>query len=119
MNLLHVAASKNAISAVIKALLHSGIDVDSQDGTGRTPLQVVTEHSCLRAVQVLSQNSANLNFQNHYRFGNGWTARFYTIRPKNLRNDNRTIIQTLVMHGAEIDMRNSKQQTPLLYAISQ
>lgn len=38
MNLLHIAASKNATSAVVKALLDSGINMDSQDHTGRTPL---------------------------------------------------------------------------------
>jgi ankyrin repeat protein len=53
MNLLHVAVSKNATSAIIKALLNSGINVDCQDSIGRTLIQVVAEHSCLRAVQAL------------------------------------------------------------------
>jgi ankyrin repeat protein len=119
MNLLHVAASKNATSAIVKALLDSGINVDSQDATGRSPLQVAAEHSCLRAVQVLLQNGANPNFQNGRRFGEGWTALFYAVCPKNPRNDNRTIIRTLMTHGAEIDMPNFEEQTPLLYAIAQ
>lgn len=118
MNLLHVAASKNTTSAIVKALLSSGISVDSQDATGRTPLQVAAEYSCLRAVQVLLQNGANPNFQNHVRAVNGWTPLFYAVRSKNPRTDNRTIIRTLVTHGAEIDMPNVEKQTPMLYAIA-
>jgi ankyrin repeat protein len=53
MNLLYVAASKNVIAAIAKALLDSGISVDSQDATGRTPLQIAAEYSCPRVVQVL------------------------------------------------------------------
>jgi ankyrin repeat protein len=41
------------------------------------------------------------------------------MRPKNPRNDNKNIIRTLVMHGAEIDMPNFEELTPFLYAISQ
>jgi ankyrin repeat protein len=50
----------------------------------------------------------------------GWIAIFYAAtRPSNPRNDNKTIIRTLVMHGSELEFRNPAQATPLLHAISQ
>ena len=45
MNLLHIAAAKNAAPAIMKMLIEAGIQVDSQDGWGRTPL--TTSSSCL------------------------------------------------------------------------
>ncbi|KAJ6105160.1 hypothetical protein N7523_010234 [Penicillium sp. IBT 18751x] len=118
MNILHVAASKNASTAMVKMILKCGILIDSQDQRGRTPLQIAAENSCTRAVQVLLQYGANPNFQNLHPFSQGWTALFYAICPKSSRNDNKTIIRTLVMNGGELEARSSVQETPLLHAIS-
>ncbi|KAJ5766674.1 uncharacterized protein N7511_004290 [Penicillium nucicola] len=117
MNLLHIAAWKNATPGIMKRLIDTGIQVESQDYRGRTPLQVAAEHSCTRAVRVLLHLGANPNFTD---MREGWTAIFYAAtRPSNPRNDNKTIIQTLVMHGSELEFRNPDQATPLLHAISQ
>jgi ankyrin repeat protein len=49
MTLVHIAASKNATPGIINILIGSGIQVESQDNMGRTPLQVAADHSCTRA----------------------------------------------------------------------
>lgn len=118
MSLLHVAAAKNATAGIIGMLVRYGILVDSQDHWGRTPLQVATEHSCTRAVHLLLQQGANPNFRDTSTFSKGWTALFYSVCPKSSKYDNKSIIKTLVMHGADVDSRSNEQQTPLLYAIS-
>ncbi|KAJ5642284.1 hypothetical protein N7490_006284 [Penicillium lividum] len=118
MNLLHVAAGKNATPAILKMLIGTGIPVDSQDGWGRTPLQVAAYHSCIRAVRVLLQHGANPNLKSTDQYSVERTALFYAVSSKSRRHENKTIIRTLVMHGAEVDSKNHIQQTPLLYAVS-
>mgnify|MGYP002718827961 CR=1 FL=1 len=59
MTLVHIAASKNATPGIINILIGSGIQVESQDDMGRTPLQVAAVHSCTRAVRLLLNIGAN------------------------------------------------------------
>lgn len=120
MNLLHIAAAKNAAPAIMKMLIEAGIQVDSQDGWGRTPLQVAAAYSSTRAVRLLLHYGADPNFQNTNQFSKGYTALFYSAKePRRFRKDNKAIIRTLVMQGAEVDFTNKVQETPLLYAVSQ
>ncbi|KAJ5346977.1 uncharacterized protein N7506_000230 [Penicillium brevicompactum] len=119
MNLLHIAASKNASLGIMKMLIDNGIPMDSQDRQGRTPLQVAVTYSSTRAVSLLLRLGANPNFKNEIQFWNGWTALFYAAtKSSNSRSDNKTIIRTLVKHGAELDSKNYSEETPLLQAIS-
>ncbi|THC88226.1 hypothetical protein EYZ11_012330 [Aspergillus tanneri] len=118
--LLHVAATKNASPTIMKMLIDSGIQVDSQDSWGRTPLQVAAYYSCARAVRLLLHYGADPNFKNTRYSGKGRTALFYAAeKPRNSRKDNKAIIRTLVMQGAQVDAIDDRQETPLLYAVSQ
>ena len=120
MNLLHIAAAKNAAPAIMKMLIEAGIQVDSQDGWGRTPLQVAAVYSFTCTVCLLLHYSADPNFQNTNQFSKEYTALFYTAKkPRCSQKDNKAIIHTLVMQGAEVDFTNKVQETPLLYAVSQ
>ena len=120
MNLVHIAASKNATSGIINILIDSGIQIESQDDMGRTPLQVAAENSCTRAVRLLLHLGANPNFKNMNQYWEGWSALFYAAtNPNSPGNGNKSIIRALFIHGAEIDTKNHAHKTPLLYAISQ
>ncbi|CAG8905346.1 unnamed protein product [Penicillium nalgiovense] len=120
MTLVHIAASKNATPGIINILIGSGIQVESQDNMGRTPLQVAADHSCTRAVRLLLNLGANPNFKNNNQYWKGWSALFYAAtNPSIPRNGRKSIIRTLFLHGAEIEARNHAQKTPLLHAISQ
>ncbi|CAG8892962.1 unnamed protein product [Penicillium nalgiovense] len=120
MTLVHIAASKNATPGIINILIGSGIQVESQDNMGRTPLQVAADHSCTRAVRLLLNLGANPNFKNNNQYWKGWSALFYAAtNPSIPGNGRKSIIRTLLLHGAEIEARNHAQKTPLLHAISQ
>lgn len=119
MSPLHVAAARNAKPAIIKVLVDAGIHVDAPDGRGRTPLQVAAMHSSTRAVRWLLDCGATANFENASPDSKGWTALFYAVKSKNARVDNKTIIKTLLLHGAKIDTTNFAKETPLLHAVSQ
>jgi ankyrin repeat protein len=120
MTLVHIAASKNATPGIINILIGSGIQVESQDDMGRTPLQVAAVHSCTRAVRLLLNLGANPNFKNNHQYWKGWSALFYAAANPSIPGDGRkSIIRTLLLHGAEINARNHAQKTPLLHAISQ
>ncbi|CAI7594375.1 unnamed protein product [Penicillium palitans] len=120
MTLMHIAASKNATPGIINILIGSGIQVESQDNMGRTPLQVAADHSCTRAVRLLLNLGANPNFKNNNQYWKGWSALFYAAtNPSIPRSGRKNIIRSLFLHGAEIEARNHAQKTPLLHAISQ
>ncbi|CEJ62905.1 hypothetical protein PMG11_11390 [Penicillium brasilianum] len=119
MSPLHIAAARNAKPAIIKVLVDAGIYVDAPDGRGRTPLQVAAMHSSTRAVRWLLDCGATANFENTSPDSQGWTALFYAVKSKNSRIDNKTIIKTLLLHGAKIDTTNFAKETPLLHAVSQ
>lgn len=93
--------------------------VDSQDGLGRTPLQVAAGNSCLRAVKELLNCGADPNFKNMNERTKGWTALFYASGAKYTKKPLKAIVGTLLRYGADIDARNDVGQTPLLHAISQ
>ncbi|KAJ5198757.1 uncharacterized protein N7498_007874 [Penicillium cinerascens] len=118
MSPLHIAAAKNVAPAILKMLLNAGLYVDSLDRQGRTPLQVAVAHSSIRAVRKLLEYGANASFKNMSEYWRGWTALFFALKPKSTKNDNRTIIRTLIMHGAPVDSSNYAHETPLLYAVS-
>lgn len=119
-NLLHVAATSNAAPKILKLLIDAGVDVNSQDNQGRTPLQLAASHSSTRAVRILLSYGANVDSINTNYHWDGWTALFFAAKkPRNTKADNKTIIRTLVLHGANVEFKNALQQTPLLYAISQ
>ena len=119
MSLVHLAASKNATPGIINILIGSGVQLESQDNMGRTPLQVAVDHSCTRAVRLLLNLGANPNFKNNNQYWKGWSALFYAARnPSIPGNGRKSIIRALFLHGAELDARNHAQKTPLLHAIS-
>ncbi|CAG7932406.1 unnamed protein product [Penicillium olsonii] len=96
MNLVHIAASKNATSGIINILIDSGIQIESQDDMGRTPLQVAAENSCTRAVRLLLHLGANPNFKNMNQYREGWSALFYAAtNPNSPGNGNKSIIRAL------------------------
>lgn len=120
MTLVHIAASKNATPGVIKILIDSGIQMESQDNMGRTPLQAAAGHSCTRAVRLLLDLGANANFKNMHQYWKGWSALFYAAtNPRIPGNGRKSIIRALFVHEAELDTRNHAQKTPLLHAVSQ
>ena len=101
MTLVHIAASKNATPEIIKILIASGIQMESQDNMGRTPLQIAAGHSCTRAVRLLLHLGANPNFKNMHQYWKGWSALFYVAtNPSIPGNGRKSIIRALVVHGA-------------------
>lgn len=67
-------------------------------------------------MRLLLQYGANANFKiTHPRY-EGWTALFAA---KGSRRHNKTISQALVMLGADMNSRNTAQQTPLLLSVSE
>jgi ankyrin repeat protein len=67
-------------------------------------------------VRILLEHGANANFKITHQRCEEWTALFFAA--KGPRRDNKTIIQALIMHGADVNSRNAAQQTPLLLAVS-
>ncbi|KAJ6163912.1 hypothetical protein N7497_003891 [Penicillium chrysogenum] len=96
MTLVHIAASKNATPGIINILIGSGIQVESQDDMGRTPLQVAAVHSCTRAVRLLLNLGANPNFKNNNQYWKGWSALFYAATNPSIPGNGR---KSTVLHS--------------------
>ncbi|PLB48188.1 ankyrin [Aspergillus steynii IBT 23096] len=105
--LLYIAASNNA-----------GVPVDSRNDFGLILLQVATANSCVRAVRVLLHYGADPNFRGTHQYRERPIALFYTAtKPRSCRKDNTAIIRALISHRAHVNIVNSEQKSPLLFAI--
>ena len=96
--------------AVVKQLLERGVDPDSEDIDGRTPLSWAAEYGYEEVVKLLlAKDDVDLDSRND-RFGRtplSWAA----------ENGHKEVVELLLAkHGVDPDSRDSDGRTPLLWA---
>ena len=101
---LHHAAFINDATAV-EALLRSGADPNHRDKRGYTPLHFAAQENATAAAQLLISHGADLSLRDSYGNPPLWTAVF------NYREDG-TMIQMLLLHGADPLAPNNNGKTP-------
>lgn len=104
---LMVAAQKGK-SAVTKMLIDNGADVNAQDNYGMTPLVHALQNTWLRtkirhmANSIKALTASSQADALHYLFSN-------------IKRNN-AVAQMLILHGANLNLVDSKKMTPLMYA---
>jgi len=110
---IHIATSRNNISA-IRVLLAHGADVNAQiASSGATPLILAAYTGHLDAVKLLLENGAYVNVKD----AEGQTALHKIFDRMHRLDFYPSILSLLMEHGADIDAKANDGATPLEFAI--
>ena len=122
---LHYAAGLNESPEIIDALIRHGAKVNARDKFGSTPLHRAAEwNENPDIIDTLIRHGAEVNARNQH--GNTLSRLYLNWGRVNARdkydtplhcaargNGNSAIIDALICHGAEVNARNEKGNTPL------
>lgn len=104
---LHYAAARGDEN-VITRMLNYGADVDERNAAGRTPLAEASKSGELDTVKLLLDRGAEVNV---YDTESGFTPLHLAAQ-----QNHPAVIRRLLAAGAQVDVRNQWQQTPLWQA---
>jgi ankyrin repeat protein len=111
-NALHLA-SERGHKSVVEFLLSQGIDVNSRDGGGATPLLLAAGKGYKAVAQVLIDNKADVNAYGHLRRKEvSGTSLYYSII-----NSDFDFTKLLLAYKADPNATNSFGKTPIFDAI--
>lgn len=103
-------ACRDGNTGIVQTLLNYGANVNLQNIYDNTTLiMVASEFNCIKIVELLLENDANVNAQDQ----SGWTALMHAAF-----NGNAKIVQMLLNNGANIDLSNNYGDTALALAIN-
>jgi len=110
-----VRLEAETMTPLLEKLLAAGADINHQNRHGQTPL-IRASYSTLQRKAVgaaLLEHGADPNRQD-YR---GDTV-LHILAADSRRNDSSGLIRQLLSHGARLEIRNRKHQTPLMAAVA-
>ncbi|AIL65861.1 Ankyrin repeat protein [Rickettsiales bacterium Ac37b] len=105
-NILHLAA-EHGYDKLIPRIIELGIDKDSKNNNGETPLHYAAKEGKKKTIIKLLYEGANVNAEDHYRF----TPLHYAVFRGKKEN-----ITILIENGADINIKTNNDITPLHYA---
>jgi ankyrin repeat protein len=92
--------------AVVRLLLEKGVDVESRDTEGRTPLWLAVRNGHEAVVRLLLEKSVDVDSKN----AEGRTPLWLTVQ-----NRYEAVVRLLLEKGVDVESRDTKRLTPLLY----
>jgi ankyrin repeat protein len=101
------AALKDHDTRTLKSLLAKGVSPSLRDATGHAALGIAAQNGDLDAVRILLTAGADINDADH--FG---PPIWYAVTFNQLGT-----VEFLLAHGANVDTRNSMDQTSLIWAV--
>jgi len=101
-------AAKKRKETIVRSLVEAGVDIDTLDNEGRTPLIVASIKGHADVVDFLAEAGANIDHKDSE--GSGRTALIHAV------NDQKTaIVEILVKHGADPFISGCKEASSNLY----
>ncbi len=112
-NLIHLCRVKQNLNipvfdSFIKQLSNKGINLDSQDGRGYTPLHHAAMSDNIEIVKILKENGAGLNSQDFFDMTPLYTAATYR---------HLGIVKLLIEYGADVNIPDDQGVTLLHNAV--
>lgn len=102
---VHLLAQRQKVMA-LQAILKRGVDVNTRNAQGTTPIHVAFQHNGLAAAKILIQHGANVSETVSRRKGT-------TLLHKLVMCDRPQAVKLLLEQGAEINCRDKQERTPL------
>ena len=94
-------ACENSNPQMLERLVQAGADVNAAGVEGETPLMTVARGGNVEAARVLLKHGANVNATEEWR---GQTALIWAVAQRHPE-----MVQELIAHGAQVNMRTGKQ----------
>ncbi|EAY17848.1 hypothetical protein TVAG_010720 [Trichomonas vaginalis G3] len=107
-NLHSAANSNNYVCAEI--LISHGVNVNSKNNDGSSPLIIAAKHGYVEIVKLLLSHGAFINETDN----EGKTALYLALRHNSI-----DIVKLLISHGADVNIKNNIGLSPLMTAIYQ
>jgi hypothetical protein len=104
---IHKACQKGNYDAVVAQLKKKKNNVNLEDETGHTPIQLAALHGSFEVVQLLVENGADLNQQDP----SGWCALHFAASGRN----EKLFAYLLSQESINVNLRNEGLNTPLHY----
>jgi ankyrin repeat protein len=116
---LHFAVSKPNMEAIVDKLIRANVDIDEKNKPGFTPLHLAVINRNLNAVNILLQHGANPNTTETKK-----QTPLISITARDNMNDMQQqqyieIMKLLIDKNADINAKDSSEQTCLDYAIQE
>lgn len=114
-----IIAARKGLYSIAQTLLSGGADVDGTDKDGMTPLMYAVKHGNADVVRMLLDEGADVKKEDDsreklsHRDGNFGTAFMYAAR---YWNGDRTIVDTLLEKGSDVNETDERGGTPLSLA---
>ena len=89
-------------------LFEQGVEINYQDSNGKTALIHAVERGSIETINFLIEQDAEINIRDN----NGQSAIFYTVGFPSRKK----ALELLILHGADVNIKNKGNKTPLYYA---
>ncbi|KAH7308913.1 ankyrin repeat-containing domain protein [Stachybotrys elegans] len=106
-----MVASHFGHNAVVKQLLENGAELEAKDEDGRTPLVEAIEGQHVATVQRLLETGAKVDYHFEVRID-----RRYTPLSRAAEKGDEKIVELLLKHNAQPDLKDKSGLTPLARA---
>ncbi|MEC3466490.1 ankyrin repeat domain-containing protein [Bacillus tropicus] len=106
-------ASREGYTDIVKVLINAGVNTKETTKSGGTALISASERGHVEVVkELLERTDIDVNYKN----ARGGTALVEAIVLGNGSENHKKVIQMLIDHGADVNMGNKENITPLQYA---
>ena len=106
-------ASREGYTDIVKVLINAGVNTKETTKSGGTALISASERGNVEVVkELLEHTDIHVNYKN----ARGGTALVEAIVLGNGSESHKKVIQMLIDHGADVNMANKENITPLQYA---
>ncbi|WP_263703409.1 ankyrin repeat domain-containing protein [Bacillus thuringiensis] len=106
-------ASREGYTDIVKVLINAGVNTKETTKSGGTALISASERGHVEVVkELLEHTDIDVNYKN----ARGGTALVEAIVLGNGSENHKKVIQMLIDHGADVNMANKENITPLQYA---
>lgn len=106
-------ASREGYTDIVKLLINAGVNTKEITKSGGTALISASERGHVEVVKELLEHT---DIDVNYRNARGGTALVEAIVLGNGSESHKKVIQMLIDHGADVNMANKENVTPLQYA---
>jgi ankyrin repeat protein len=113
---LMVASEKGLTNLLEKLIKTQGVALNRFDRSGKTALMTAVRGGREQAVKILVENRADINFMVKSADGAA-TALQEAVDVPDFKEEHLRILQYLIEKGANVNGKNSRGQSPLLFAV--